>query len=331
VFNGTNGGKNLIFTTGVTTPQPAGTTYTVPSGQWKMLFTNGALIWSTDSLSTPSSATQRFGIDPKVDAGGVMEVGRYIDFHNTNVDADDVDVRLETGGTDTDLYIQGKGLANKKVWHAGNGGAASGLDADLVDGLHASEIQFAPGTIMLFHSSTAPTGWTKDVSYNDRALRIVNGNITAGGSVAFSSALGYGSGTSSVALTEAQIASHAHYVVVDGDTGGESVDHYHGFFATSDERGSHRHFSSGTSADSGDPGTYVLTATSAQANSALPPTSFDGDHHHNVSGNTGYRQGAHSHHLTIGAATDYRGSSQGHAHVCNIGVQYVDVIFCVKN
>jgi hypothetical protein len=33
-------------------------------------------------------------------------------------------------------------VAGYKVWHAGNDGAASGLDADLLDGYHASAFAF---------------------------------------------------------------------------------------------------------------------------------------------------------------------------------------------
>jgi hypothetical protein len=40
---------------------------------------------------------------------------------------------------------------------------------------------FDTGTAILFHQNVAPTGWTKDTTYNDRALRITSGTITAGG------------------------------------------------------------------------------------------------------------------------------------------------------
>ena len=48
---------------------------------------------------------------------------------------------------------------------------------------------FASGTRMLFQQSTAPTGWTKDTtSTNQRALRVVSGNVSSGGNLDFTSA-----------------------------------------------------------------------------------------------------------------------------------------------
>lgn len=47
--------------------------------------------------------------------------------------------------------------------------------------------QFLPGTTTVFWQSTAPTGWTRNTSFNDYALRIVSsGGGTSGGSNAFS-------------------------------------------------------------------------------------------------------------------------------------------------
>lgn len=43
------------------------------------------------------------------------------------------------------------------------------------------------GTRMLFQQTAAPTGWTKDTSNNDKALRVVSGTVGSGGSTAFSS------------------------------------------------------------------------------------------------------------------------------------------------
>ena len=51
---------------------------------------------------------------------------------------------------------------------------------------------FPAGTSMLFQQTNAPTGWTKQTTHNDKALRIVTGSVGTGGSVAFSTALGSG-------------------------------------------------------------------------------------------------------------------------------------------
>lgn len=57
------------------------------------------------------------------------------------------------------------------IWVA-NGGATGG---------------FASGTLMLFQQTAAPTGWTKQTTHNDKALRVVSGTASSGGSTAFSS------------------------------------------------------------------------------------------------------------------------------------------------
>ena len=51
---------------------------------------------------------------------------------------------------------------------------------------------FPQGTSMLFQQTSAPTGWTKQTTHNDKSLRLTSGTVGTGGSVAFSTALGSG-------------------------------------------------------------------------------------------------------------------------------------------
>jgi hypothetical protein len=51
---------------------------------------------------------------------------------------------------------------------------------------------FPQGTSMLFQQTSAPTGWTKQTTHNDKSLRLTSGTVGTGGSVAFSTALGAG-------------------------------------------------------------------------------------------------------------------------------------------
>jgi len=48
---------------------------------------------------------------------------------------------------------------------------------------------FASGTKMLFQQTSAPTGWTKVTTHNNKALRVVSGTASSGGSNAFSNTL----------------------------------------------------------------------------------------------------------------------------------------------
>ena len=74
------------------------------------------------------------------------------------------------------------------------------------------------GTRLAFQQSVAPTGWVQDTTYNDYALRIVNGAAGTGGSVGFSAAFASGLSTGSHTLTVAQMPSHSHGVNDPGHT-----------------------------------------------------------------------------------------------------------------
>lgn len=89
-----------------------------------------------------SASGDRFDAIPLIGADGVMEVGQYIDFHLTDDSTDDNSTRLQSVNANT-LEINGN-----KIWHAGNDGADSGLDADKLDGKHASDFPLvANGTV----------------------------------------------------------------------------------------------------------------------------------------------------------------------------------------
>lgn len=77
----------------------------------------------------------------------------------------------------------------------------------------ASASAFPAGTVMLFVQTAAPTGWTKSVTHDNKALRVVSGTASSGGSVAFTTAFASQavSGTvGSTTLATSQIPSHTH-------------------------------------------------------------------------------------------------------------------------
>lgn len=106
----------------------------------------------------------------------------------------------------------------------------SGSNIKTINGssvLGAGDLSVAPfpsGTRMLFAQTSAPSGWTKDVTQDNKALRVVAGSAGTGGSVGFTTAFSSTatSGTTgSTALTEAQMPAHRHFSVVfqtDGTT-----------------------------------------------------------------------------------------------------------------
>ena len=77
------------------------------------------------------------------------------------------------------------------------------------------------GTVMLFQQTAAPTGFTKITTHDNKALRVVNGSVTTGGTNSFTDALNtskdtsntsvsISGSTSSHSLTISQMPSHTH-------------------------------------------------------------------------------------------------------------------------
>jgi hypothetical protein len=97
---------------------------------------------------------------------------------------------------------------------------------------------FPSGTVMLFQQTAAPTGWTKITTHNNKALRVVNGTASSGGTTGFTTVFasrtpgGSLSGTningavSATTLTTAQMPSHSHTLTLDtiGSGGGDAPD-----------------------------------------------------------------------------------------------------------
>jgi microcystin-dependent protein len=109
---------------------------------------------------------------------------------------------------------------------------------------------------MLFAQTSAPTGWTKSTTHDNKALRVVSGTASSGGTVAFTTAFSSKavSGTvGSTTLTIAQMPSHTHTYLADtalaagiGSTGRSPVDTNTG---ATGGGGSHNHTFTGTAID----------------------------------------------------------------------------------
>ncbi len=78
-------------------------------------------------------------------------------------------------------------------------------------------LAFASGTKMLFQQTSAPTGWTKDTTHNDKALRVVSGTASSGGSSPFSTVFGK-TATDAHTLTVSEIPAHSHVATDTGHT-----------------------------------------------------------------------------------------------------------------
>lgn len=213
-------------------------------------------------------------------------------------------------------------LNNNNITGTGNIPAANltgtlpAIDGSALTGIDS----FPSGTLMLFQQTSAPTGWTKQTTHNDKALRIVTGTVGSGGSSAFTTALATpsvtGTVTTSVAnttaggtianttaggtvgnhtLTTAQLASHNHAV------------YYHAGFVGGSVQG----------AGGGDAGTTVHPSVTSS-------TGSNSAHNHTFTGT------AHNHTFT-GTAHNHTATSTLSSSTAAINVQYVDAIIASKD
>ena len=72
------------------------------------------------------------------------------------------------------------------------------------------------GTKQIFVQTAAPTGWTKDTTHNDKAMRVVSGSVSSGGSDAFTTTFGSGKTTAAHTLTISQMPAHTHTMSFGG-------------------------------------------------------------------------------------------------------------------
>lgn len=91
---------------------------------------------------------------------------------------------------------------------AGKTGAVTLGVADVAGAFPASALP--AGTRMLFAQSSAPLGWTKDVSHNNKALRVVRGTAGSGGSVGFTTAFAAKAVNGTIGSTAAGGSVHHH-------------------------------------------------------------------------------------------------------------------------
>lgn len=117
------------------------------------------------------------------EAANVDIVSDDHDTHDQDV-ADGINSCLKKDGNNTataDLRLGGF-----KVTGLGSGTASTdAVTKGQLDAVSASN--FPSGTTMLFVQTAAPTGWTKSTTHNNKALRLVSGTASSGGTTAFTS------------------------------------------------------------------------------------------------------------------------------------------------
>jgi len=151
----------------------------------------------------------------------------------------------------------------------------------------------AGGSLVTFQQTSAPTSWTKQTTHDNKALRVVSGTATPGGSTAFTSVFASRTPAGSVSVS------------VSGGTVNNTT-------LITSQIPSHSHPQgcvNSTPASIATPTTPSPVTTGAQTST----------------GSAG-SDGAHSHPFSVGSAS---GSFTGTA--LDFAVAYVDIIICSKN
>ena len=188
---------------------------------------------------------------------------------------------------------------------------------------------FPSGTAMLFQQTSAPTGWTKSTTHNDKALRVVSGTASSGGTTAMSTALGTPSVSGTVGISGAPAVGTL-AVSISGSISGTTLStstmpsHTHrqtssyrsgsfsGFYSSAyTEGGGPRHSSSTNPA--------AITANGAALNTQTNGSSGSHTHSHTLSGS-----------LTGSPSVGTLAGSLSSATTA-INVQYVDIIIATKD
>ena len=134
----------------------------------------------------------------------------------------------------------------------------------------AAASAFPSGTLMLFQQTSAPTGWTKQTTHDNKALRVVSGTAGSGGTTAFSSVFANqtptittsGLSVGATTLTTTQIPSHTHALTT------QPYYYYYGTFAPGDGNGAYA-FQDRASGAAGGGGSHTHGLSGSATSSAV--------------------------------------------------------------
>jgi len=193
---------------------------------------------------------------------------------------------------------------------------------------------FASGTVMMFVQTAAPTGWTKSTTHDNKALRVVSGTASSGGTVAFTTAFASksvsGSISSTTATNQAQTATNQAQTATNiaatpsGTVGSTTL-------ATS-QIPSHTHEIVRTAAGSGNLNIAGAQNSPSIGNVNTVAAGGGGSHNHSFSGSSfNLTQNSHNH-----TQNSHNHTQDSHTHTftgtaIDLAVQYVDVIIATKN
>lgn len=199
----------------ITVKNSTGTGIAVPAGKTMYVYNNGTNV--VDAITHLSSLTLGSALPVSSGGTGASDAGTA----RTNLGLGSLATLNEVNGA----TIADNSVSAAEINVSGNGSAGQFLASDGDGSMSwANAAAFDAGTAMLFAQTTAPTGWTKSTTHNNKALRVVSGTASSGGSVAFTTAFASQTPTGSVTITSvtgtagattlstSQIPSHTHYM-----------------------------------------------------------------------------------------------------------------------
>jgi hypothetical protein len=290
----------------ITVKNSTGTGIAVPAGKAMLVFNDGTNV--VDAVTHMSSLTLTTALAIAQGGTGASDAGTA----RTNLSAAGSGANSDItslSGLTTALSVAQGGTgatsltANNVV--LGNGTSAPNFVAPGSSGnvltsngstwTSAAAAAFDSGTLMLFQQTAAPTGWTKSTTHNNKALRVVSGTASSGGSVDFTTAFASQTPTGSVTITS-----------VTGTAGATTL--------STPQIPAHNHGPSslaGTSGNQRNTSPQISGAVGNLSTVSLQNTGGGGSHDHPFS-------------FTSGAGT-FSGSA------INLAVQYVDLIIASKD
>ena len=163
-----------------------------------------ALIWSVDNISAPTSA-----VSPVLSGSVTID-------SNTTTPA----LKITQTGVGPVMRVQDStdpDVTPFIIDTVGNVGIGTATPASALDvaspGVITGAWAYLPsGTTTLFVQTAAPTGWTKSTTHDNKALRVVSGAASSGGTTGFTSVF------TSRTITTANMPVHTHGITDPGHT-----------------------------------------------------------------------------------------------------------------
>jgi len=234
VYNNSGYSMTIYNSTVIGNTTAAGTGVTVTDGKKVMIWSDGTNFYGVDLAGTVSIANGGTGQTTQQAAinalAGTQTNNRVLRSDGTNTTLSQVvlttDVTgtlpIANGGTNSTstptaggaVYGTGSAMATTAAGTSGQVLTSNGVSAPS----WTTPVTFASGTLMLFQQTAAPTGWTKQTTHDNKALRVVSGAASSGGSTAFTTVFTNqtptittsGLSAGATTLTTSEMPSHTH-------------------------------------------------------------------------------------------------------------------------